>query len=143
MEEAIPGRMTNPKEILAFIHAGRARITLVSEKTGVRFTYRISAKKDKPAFVALLSGPENESNYTYIGFISNERYIWGKKSRVKAQSPSNMAFAYVYRHLMTGVMPPSVEIWHEGRCGRCAKVLTVPESIKRGFGAKCLGKVFG
>jgi hypothetical protein len=28
-------------------------------------------------------------------------------------------------------------VWHEGRCGRCGRKLTVPESIESGFGPEC------
>lgn len=31
-----------------------------------------------------------------------------------------------------------VEIWHEGKCGRCGRQLTVPESIESGFGPECV-----
>lgn len=30
-----------------------------------------------------------------------------------------------------------IEVWHEGRCGRCARRLTVPESILIGIGPEC------
>lgn len=38
-----------------------------------------------------------------------------------------------------GVIPPSLEVWHEGRCGRCGRALTVPESIASGIGPVCEG----
>jgi len=30
-----------------------------------------------------------------------------------------------------------LEIWHEGRCGRCNRKLTVPASIALGIGPEC------
>jgi hypothetical protein len=35
---------------------------------------------------------------------------------------------------------PDLEIWHSGRCGRCSRRLTVPESIAAGIGPDCAGK---
>ncbi|MGQ4872128.1 MAG: DUF6011 domain-containing protein, partial [Candidatus Thorarchaeota archaeon] len=31
-------------------------------------------------------------------------------------------------------LPEKVRIWHEGKCGRCGRRLTVPESIESGYG---------
>jgi hypothetical protein len=30
-----------------------------------------------------------------------------------------------------------MELWHEGRCGKCGRALTVPESIESGLGPVC------
>ena len=49
-------------------------------------------------------------------------------------TPSIAAFAVAFRMLASGVMPNSLEVIHSGRCGRCARKLTVPESVASGFG---------
>jgi hypothetical protein len=49
-----------------------------------------------------------------------------------------MAMNWVLDHLSEGEMPPLTEIWHEGRCGRCGRKLTVPDSIAIGIGPDCL-----
>ena len=36
-----------------------------------------------------------------------------------------------------------LEVWHEGRCGRCNRALTVPESIASGIGPECAKHVLG
>lgn len=33
-----------------------------------------------------------------------------------------------------------LQVWHEGRCGRCGRKLTVPSSIETGLGPECAGK---
>ena len=38
-------------------------------------------------------------------------------------------------------LPKTVEVWHEGICGRCGRKLTVPESVERGLGPECAGLV--
>jgi hypothetical protein len=56
----------------AFIHAGKAFLTLTSVKSGVSFTYRVSKKKDddtSPLFVSVLNGADNWQNYAYLGII--------------------------------------------------------------------------
>lgn len=127
-----------------FALAGRARLTLVSEKTGTRFTYRISKPTSRgegettPWFVALLSGSDNESDFEYLGTIFHDgAYRHGRKSRIGSEAPSARAFAWAWKYLTRGELPPNCEVWHEGRCGCCGRALTVPESVASGFGPVC------
>lgn len=47
-------------------------------------------------------------------------------------------FAWFWRTLNSeNPFPEGFEFWHEGRCGKCARRLTVPESIAQGFGPEC------
>ena len=140
------GRLTNAADAIAFMTAGKAIITLVSTKTGARFTYRISASDDGTAyFVGLLNGPDNTADYKYLGRISRGVFWLGRKvpkaGDISRDAPSAKAFDWSWRVLARGVLPAELEIWHEGRCGRCARVLTVPASIARGFGPECAGRV--
>lgn len=51
-------------------------------------------------------------------------------------------FAWFWRMLMANKpFPAGFEFWHEGRCAKCAKRLTVPESIAFGYGPECLMQV--
>lgn len=124
---------------LQFLLAGRARFTLVSEKTGTRYTYRITQKDaTSPHFVGVMTGSDNESSYTYMGTVfEGTTYRHGKKSHLSPEAPSSKAFAWAWGYLAKGQMPPSCEVWHEGRCGRCGRALTVPESIESGIGPVC------
>jgi hypothetical protein len=131
---------------LRFIHAGKATITLVSSKTGNRFTYRINQSDDGQAyFVNVLTGADNESSYSYLGRISRDIFWLGRKvarpGDISRDAPCAKAFDWAWRALVKGNMPPQLQVWHEGRCGRCARKLTVPESIAAGFGPECQGKV--
>ncbi len=38
-------------------------------------------------------------------------------------------------------MPEQLEVWHEGCCGKCGRKLTDAESIARGIGPECYGKM--
>lgn len=135
-----------------FILAGKAIVTLESEKTGNRFTYKISAPKDKETnktdlgsdfrFVSVLVGPDNWSNYKYFGYIRRGVFFHGgAKAKIAVSAPSAGAFDWAWRALARGTMPESLRIWHEGACGRCGLRLTVPESIKSGFGPECIKHV--
>lgn len=62
----------NPK---TFILAGNAIFTVKSAKTGKHFTYKVSRAKgnkdSRPWFVSVLRGPNNGSDYSYIGCLWN------------------------------------------------------------------------
>lgn len=134
---------------LAFALAGRARLTLVSQKTGTRFTYRIGKKDtDRGAiyFVSLLSGANNEADFVFLGTIFTHKdagkpsfYVHSQKSSVGRDAPSARAFAWAWASIAQGVIPQGCEVWHEGKCGHCGRALTVPESIATGFGPVCAG----
>lgn len=128
-----------------FMEAGNATFTIVSKKTGARYTYRIRKPKDAAgeiAFVSLLVGPSNESDFQYIGFIRDRKFQHGgKKARAGLDAPSVVAFGWTWLSLIRDShMPTTAEIWHEGRCGRCHRKLTVPSSIASGLGPECASR---
>jgi len=139
-------KLASGPDALKFALAGNARLTLVSERTGTRFTFRIKAKTVKggeapiaPWFVSLLNGRENETDYTFLGTIFDDKvtYRHGRKSTVTSDAPSAKGFAWAWSFIAKAELPPGCEVWHEGRCGRCGRALTVPESIAMGIGPEC------
>jgi hypothetical protein len=161
-----PGQLTTPQAARAFLLGGHAVLTLVSKKTGTRFTYRVSEapvtsgrfaeRQSAPRtfFVSVLTGPENTSDYAYIGLLKPDtseectgpatRFFRTAKSRVKDDSaPSFMAFRYLVRALFFSTLDAllaELEVWHQGSCGKCGRPLTVPESIASGIGPVCASK---
>ena len=124
---------------LRFILAGNARITFRSARSGTRFSYRVKASDDgKVHFVAVLAGYDNDSDYRYIGIIKNGRFIHGRdKAFANANAPSVLAFGWAFKNLSHEKLPETLEVFHQGRCGRCGRTLTVPESIESGLGPVC------
>lgn len=122
----------------AFMLGGNARVTLESQSTGARFTYRIRAAEDGGLyFVSVLTGADNESDFAYLGTIRGDRFEHGRKARLSPDAPSARAFAWAWPHIAAGQVPAALGVWHEGRCGRCNRPLTVPHSIATGFGPEC------
>jgi hypothetical protein len=146
-KEVVKGQLTDPVEAAIFMTAGHSTFTLRSRTTGNRFTYRVQLPRDKETgkldrtssihFVSLLNGADNENSYIYIGYIKRGVYYHGDKSKVGKDATSNVAFTWVWRQLTQNRIPASLEIWHEGRCGRCGRKLTVPSSVKSGIGPEC------
>ena len=136
------GRLASGHERV-FLLGGRAVLTLVSRRTGVRFTFRVVAAKEGDArhFVSVLTGPENTRDYSFLGTIfEGRRYAHGRKSEIGQDAPSAKAFAWFAERVLAGRSVDGAEVWHEGRCGRCARPLTDPESIASGLGPICGGR---
>lgn len=150
------GQLTDHVSLVKFISAGNAILTVKSRKSDERLTFKFSRPKDdnvsfsgrpKPIFVALLSGPNNDSDYQFLGTIfpeaSNFTYKVSAKSRVSYTAPSQEFVRWFVKQL--NMSPENIfaraEIWHEGRCGRCGRRLTVPESVASGFGPECINHV--
>lgn len=139
--EETPGpraELRDPADTIRFLLAGNAYVTFESKLTSTRFTYRVVGgdKSEGPShFVHVLIGPDD---YAYLGMIWNSRtYVHGDKSRIPPSATSNVAFTWCWARLSAGKMPTDLEIWHEGRCGKCGRRLTTPESITTGLGPVC------
>jgi len=132
--------LTDPR---AFLLAGHAIVTVLNTATGNRLTYKVSQCADNPQlyFVAVLRGPNNTDDYTYLGTIRGGMYWHGKKSKVSQDAQSARGFVWLWAHL--DALPPQMKVYHEGRCGRCGRVLTVPESCIQGYGPECIKHVPG
>jgi hypothetical protein len=149
---------------LAFMLAGNATVTLRSVRTGTRYTFKIQKAKPskdplKPKqpdtwFVNLLTGPNNEADYRYMGMIRNGVFNVAftykdrnsglrKPTGFTVTTPSVVAFMWTLRKLNEAATNFGVEIFHSGTCGRCGRKLTVPESIETGLGPECAEKGFG
>jgi hypothetical protein len=145
-----PRQFTDGEAAKAFMLAGNARVTLKSLATGTRFTYQIRPPKARDGeaptiwFVGLLTGTDNESSYTYMGCLNEPRGFWQTaKSPISPDAKSVKAFDWCWQAIRHGRLPVGVEVWHEGRCGRCGRTLTVPESIASGFGPECINHIHG
>lgn len=143
-------------DAVAFVTAGNATVTLVSLRTGARFTYKVEAPRKRTErggltrdfdanvrFVSLMNGPCNESSFGYVGFCKrdaagNWTFVHGRaKAKAGADAPSVKGFAWFLRNPGSDL----VEIHHSGRCGKCGRKLTVPESIETGFGPECAARL--
>lgn len=132
--------LNNP---IQFIKAGKAIFTVRNDKTGNRYTFLVRKAENADIwFVNVLSGPDNENSYNYLGCIfNNDNFVLTKKSRFNDKCIQFRVFSWLWSALKNDLLPECVKIFHEGRCGRCGRVLTVPESIESGFGPECISKV--
>lgn len=138
---------TSASAFKQFALAGNARFTLVSKRTQTRFTFRVRRPaEDRPWFVSLLTGSDNENSYTFFGTIFPDgSFRHSRKARISALAPSVAGFDWFWKHVRSAdaldLLPAQVDVHHEGRCGRCGRTLTVPQSIESGFGPECIHHV--
>src|SRR3990172_2755139 len=114
-------QITDAKFSREFVLAGNATLTLVSVKTGTRFTFRVRASNcpipqgeaGKAAwFVALLNGRDNESDFQFLGTIFEDLlahdpkdqggYRHSGKSRVTSEASSVKGFVWAWRYIVRG-----------------------------------------
>lgn len=130
-----------------FLLAGKATVTLKSQRTGAHFTFKVSHKQGGDvSFVSLLTGPNNETDYRYLGLLADTdhsrlRGVGSGKSCAQPDAPASRAFQYLLDFIGGKNNGTGLEVWHEGRCGRCGRKLTVPSSVESGIGPECASKI--
>jgi hypothetical protein len=127
-----------------FFSQGRAVFTVDNGK-GTHYTYRIGRKNDtQPLFVGLLTGPNNERDYTYMGIYNPEEQSvrLTSKSKYNDDTQPVKVIRWALKQVSEGKeLPVGYSIKHEGRCCRCGRSLTDPISVELGIGPECREKV--
>jgi hypothetical protein len=138
---------------LEFIRAGKAIMTIESKRTQKHFTFKFTTPKldpekdglkkwnDIPVWVRLLTGPNNDdrNNYTFVGTIFGKKYFHGKRTSVSEEATGIKALKYWFRAVVekNEKALELIQLYHEGRCMKCGRKLTTPDSIERGIGPIC------
>lgn len=127
-----------------FVLAGDAILTVSNDK-GEHFTYRVTKKEAEGQysdayFVKVLTGPDNNADYRYLGILDKNS---GAVKLTRASCAGDDAVSvrvvrWALNLLWNGLpFPSGYGVNHDGRCGRCARLLTTPESVERGIGPEC------
>lgn len=128
-----------------FCLAGDAIFT-IEKPDGTHRTYRIqhvpaNDRWKATYFVKLLTGPDNTADYSYIGKLDD----FTGQVATTASGPVvllNRILARVWADDHNAYQQHGYDTHHAGRCGRCGRKLTTPESVLSGFGPECR-KVLG
>lgn len=131
----------NASDAMAYLLAGRAIVTLKSRATGQHYTYKIKRTSNRhDRWMVFLLTPGD--SYVYLGLIDGNprRLRLTQRSGHSSESRAVLALHFAIVKMTTeNQIPPALEVWHEGQCGRCGRPLTRPDSIERGLGPKCAG----
>lgn len=117
-------------------------VTMRSLRTGEHRTFRIWTKSKESNFmpgrrvVGLLSGPDNESDYRAFGVMDDDGriHLWRKHQGERFYQWAAAALSAPEQFLH------QVEFSFDGRCRRCNRLLTDPDSVASGIGPHCAGQ---
>lgn len=123
--------------------------TIKSSQTGDHRTFKINTQGEKAEFapgkrvVSLFTGTDNtaDEHYTGFAFIDDAGiHVWEKKrSEGLWQTYATMLWTLALDGAFSAWADKGYTIMSEGRCLRCNRLLTTPESIKSGIGPICAG----
>jgi len=137
----------NISKLSQFFFAGRSTLTFRNNEKGTHTTVRVKQLKDRKTplpifyvFVSLVGDSEYGFRFGGTIFKDSLHLKLGRDVEVGGQLHKVMEF------LMGALANPEplkkrVALLHEGKCCRCSRQLTHPESINTGFGPECLGIV--
>lgn len=113
-------------------------ITLTNPATGGHRTFKVSTQPIDAKFapgkriISLLTGADNENSYTGFGFVNPGKIsLWRNKQTLQFQQYVDMIERPEH------YMARGVQYLFEGRCIRCNRKLTRPDSIELGYGSEC------
>lgn len=144
----------------AFVLAGHAIFTV--DNGEVHYTYRVVKVTGKaqgvyakpgavypPSYYASVRTGAAEDAYTYLGALRTERgegypeVALTRSSHYRHTDLAVRVLCWALRviwadgHWHGAALPERYRIQHEGRCGKCGRSLTNPESIASGIGPVC------
>jgi hypothetical protein len=141
--------MTTFKITAKWLLSGNAVFT-VHNATGTHYTYRILKKPSQREpgrhtfFLSLLTGPDNETNYNYVGVVESDLSIrLTKKSKYHPKALPVRVVNWALACIHVGKeLPAGYGIDGAGRCGRCGRELTHPDGVsddgyRHGYGPEC------
>lgn len=131
------------------LEQGRLTVTVKSLKTGEHISLKFAAKAKVDG--SWKSVPFVDASHVFVNKASDWTYRVGTyRPDVAVFSPANhvdAAFVFAATQVLDAAFGtpthPLAEITESDNCGRCSRQLTDPESIARGIGPECLGKITG
>ena len=125
-------------QIKQFMTGGKAEFTIESLASGTHFTYRLrKIQGGSGYFVSVLNGPDNTADYAYVGILTADFKLVITRAS-KPGSKSFGAFDWFVNQLTNPTKLHMVQFHHTGKCARCGRKLTTPESVEAGFGPECI-----
>jgi len=129
------------EDVKKFITGGKAEFTVQNVVSNNHLTFSISKDKVKPHFYVNVC--YSYVQYIYIGLlvINDGKYSFIKSKRLqdsKEDSTSVKVIEYMIKYyLNSDDGHNNLAFYHHGRCCKCGRPLTTPESIQKGIGPFC------
>jgi hypothetical protein len=128
--------------------AGNSRLTITNPVTGQWIKVKMKRRKDretgKPGncyFLSLALLQDGDLGHRYVGayFADSGRFKPGRDASAREVQIAE----FLIRAIRNPQLLQSAEIEHCGKCFACGRTLTVPESIRSGWGPECFTRQFG
>lgn len=132
-----------------FVLGGRALFT-VSNANSTHYTFKVERKDPKPgsrfttpSFFLYVKAGTVDKKKTYMGVVTPQLQLRLTRGSKFAADSTTVKVATFALSVITGAraLPEGYSIEHAGKCGRCGKKLTHPESKRIGFGPDCIDHV--
>lgn len=139
--------MSKPEITAEFLTAGKARF-LVSNAAGVQYTFRIkrwdSKKTGKTFYFVDAQERSQWMEFVKMGTMTEDgQFIHGgDRAEVPVDHIANAVFQWAVTQIIEqNDLPEGYSMKHCGACARCGRPLSVEESVVRGIGPDCYGKM--
>ena len=139
-------------EALRYILAGKSEFTFLSLKTDVRIRYKLQrkvaeqrGKKGQDEYIYFLN-TFTDGEYKYAGVLFYDdvmrqfKFGRGQRGLLNYSHINIKSLLFVLNQLNIENYNLSLKVYHVGKCGRCGRKLTTPESILTGLGPECSKK---
>ena len=129
--------------------AGRSRITLQNSAKGSHVRLKISEKREKKdgkmvgtgrffVFTSILNDGDTGWDFAGTFYSDTKGYSLGRTHTKGSQVDRILGFVQGALRNPQVLNEKRVNLFHEGRCCRCAMPLTHPDSIQLGVGPDCV-----
>lgn len=142
------------KDIINFMIGGKADFNLTSNRTDKMVTLRVAEHSTDPKDdVRFVFYEDERGDWNYLGVLDVERSLLesahfnGLNFRTTTKSPHKhdvnvIAFTWLIKMLNNKKdISKLLTFEHMGICSMCGRTLTNPESIERGIGPVCAGRI--
>jgi hypothetical protein len=143
-EIAIPSEF-----IRGFILGGKSEFVLTNTDTGNRFAYKVEKKKSDTDTAGrgayFVKYQYQYGHFAYAGLLiqrGESVFTWnqGAKGQCSSDAQCILVLLWFLKQDPSSI-PDNMQCLHMGKCGRCGRALTDPDSIRTGLGPECRKKV--
>lgn len=127
------------ENIMEYLFGGMADFTLVQDGC-TRVRYRIKANDNRTCYFVYTESRKNKE-LVYHGHIVSRNLTYHRGNKIpdnEYNKPAIKALGWLLNHHDS--LPNIVHVLHNGRCSRCGRKLTDPESLRTGIGPTCRKK---
>lgn len=125
--------------VMSYLFGGNAEFNLVQDGS-MSVRYRIKANDNRTCFFVYTESTKTKK-LVYHGHIVSRNLTYHRGNKISDDEYNKVAIkalGWLLNH--HNCLPNVVHVVHNGRCSRCGRKLTDPESLRTGIGPTCRKK---